>query len=113
LLTEAVIQEDIMTSSRMLMSAIIAAGILLGVQSAEAHCDSLDGPVAKAVYKALDDGNVNPVLAYAPATAETEIRAAFEKSRKVRGLGVEARTLADQAFMETVSVQKIINKTHC
>jgi hypothetical protein len=63
LLTEAVIQEDIMTSSRMLMSAIIAAGILLGVQSAEAHCDSLDGPVAKAVYKALDDGNVNPVLA--------------------------------------------------
>ena len=91
-----------MTSSRMLMSAIIAAGLLLGVQNAQAHCDSLDGPVAKAVYKALDDGNVNPVLAYAPANAETEIRAAFEKSRKVRGLGTEARTLADQAFMETV-----------
>jgi hypothetical protein len=41
-------------------------------------------------------------LAYAPATAEAEIRAAFEKSRKVRGLGADARTLADQAFMETV-----------
>jgi hypothetical protein len=84
------------------MSALIAAGLLFGVQSAQAHCDSLDGPVAKAVYKALDDGNANPVLAYAPATAEAEIRLAFEKSRKVRGLGTEARTLADQAFMETV-----------
>ena len=28
--------------------------------------------------------------------------AAFEKSRKVRGLGADARALADQAFMETV-----------
>ena len=58
--------------------------------------------MAKAVQKALDNGNLNPVLAYAPATAEAEIRAAFEKSRKVRGFGAEARTLADQAFMETV-----------
>jgi hypothetical protein len=91
-----------MSKIKTLMVAIIAAGLLFQVQSAQAHCDSLDGPVAKAVYKALDDGNVNPVLAYAPATAEAEIRAAFEKSRKVRGLGAEARTLADQAFMETV-----------
>lgn len=92
-----------MSSNRMLMSAIIVvAALLLGEQTAQAHCDSVDGPVAKAVYKALDDGNVSPVLAYAPAAAETEIRGAFEKSRKVRGLGVDARTLADQAFMETV-----------
>ena len=91
-----------MSKIKTLIAAIIAAGLLFQVQSAQAHCDSLDGPVAKAVYKALDDGNVNPVFAYAPATAEAEIRAAFEKSRKVRGLGAEARMLADQAFMETV-----------
>jgi len=91
-----------MSKLKMLIVAMIAAGLLFQVQSAQAHCDSLDGPVAKAVYKALDDGNVNPVLVYAPPTAEAEIRAAFEKSRKVRGLGAEARTLADQAFMETV-----------
>jgi hypothetical protein len=91
-----------MSKIKTLMVAIIAAGLLFQVQSAQAHCDSLDGPVAKAVYKALDDGNVNPVLAYAPATAEAEIRAAFEKSRKVRGLGAEARMLADQTFTETV-----------
>ena len=91
-----------MSKIKTLIAAIIAAGLLFQVQSEQAHCDSLDGPVAKAVYKALDDGNVNPVLAYAPATAEAEIRAAFEKSRKVRGLGAEAGMLADQAFMETV-----------
>ena len=91
-----------MTKIKMVIAAIFAAGLLFGSQSAQAHCDSLDGPVAKAVHKALETGNINPVLAYAPAAAEAEIRAAFEKSRKVRGLGVDARALADQAFMETV-----------
>ncbi|MGB5948353.1 MAG: DUF6448 family protein [Parvibaculum sp.] len=85
-----------------MLIAIVAAGLLFGATSAQAHCDAVDGPVAKAAQKALENGNVNPVLAYAPATAETEIRAAFDKSRKVRGLGGEARALADQAFMETV-----------
>jgi hypothetical protein len=74
----------------------------LGAQNAQAHCDSVDGPVAVAVQKALETGNVNLVLAYAPVSAEAEIRTAFEKSRKVRGLGGDARALADQAFMETV-----------
>ncbi len=91
-----------MTKIKMLIAAIFATGLLFAAQSAQAHCDSLDGPVAKAVQTALENGNVNPILAYAPATAEAEIRAAFEKSRKVRGLGADARALADQAFMEMV-----------
>ena len=91
-----------MTRIKLMIAAIIAAGLLFGAQAAQAHCDSLDGPVAKAVQKALESGNVNPVLAYAPASAEDEIRAAFDKSRKVRVLGSDARLLADQGFMETV-----------
>lgn len=91
-----------MIKVKMLIAAVIAAGLLSGAEGAQAHCDSLDGPVAKAVEKALETGNVNPVLAYAPLAAEAEIRAAFEKSRKVRGLGLDARALADQAFLETV-----------
>jgi Family of unknown function (DUF6448) len=87
---------------KMLIAAMVATGLLFGAQAARAHCDSLDGPVAKAVQKALEDGNVNPVLAYAPESAEVEIRAALEKSRQVRSLSVDARALADQAFMETV-----------
>lgn len=85
-----------------LVAAVIATGLLFGAQRAQAHCDSVDGPVAKAVQKALEDGNVNPVLAYAPLAAEPEIHSAFARSRKVRDLGPEARSLADQAFMETV-----------
>jgi Family of unknown function (DUF6448) len=91
-----------MIKIKMMIAAVLATGLLLGAQNAQAHCDSVDGPVAKAVHKALETGNVNPVLAYAPVAAEPEIRTAFEKSRKVRGLGADARALADQAFMETV-----------
>jgi hypothetical protein len=91
-----------MTKLKLLIATIAVAGIVFGAQRAQAHCDSVDGPVAKAVQKALETGNLNPVLAYAPATAEPEIRAAFDKSRKVRGLGPDARALADQAVMETV-----------
>ncbi len=92
-----------MSKMKMLIAAVVAAGLLFVTERpAQAHCDSLDGPVAKAVQKALEFGNVNPVLAYAPATAEAEIRAAFEKSRKVRGVNPDVRALADQAFMETV-----------
>lgn len=91
-----------MAKIKMLIASIVAAGMLFGAPSAQAHCDSVDGPVAKAAQRALENGNVNPVLAYAPAAAEAEIRAALEKSRKVRDLGADARALADQAFMETV-----------
>jgi hypothetical protein len=58
--------------------------------------------VAQAAQRALEDGNVNTVLAYAPVTAEAEIQRAFDRSRKVRELGGDAQRLADQAFMETV-----------
>ena len=83
-----------------LMASIVAAGLLLGTGSAYAHCDSVDGPVAKAAQKALDTGNVNLALLYAPANAEAELRAAFAKSQKVRTLGADAKALADRSFIE-------------
>lgn len=91
-----------MAVQRIVTTVGFALMLLFGAQQAHAHCDSLDGPVAKAVERALETGNVNPVLAYAPAAAEDEIRGAFERSRKVRALGPDAGALADQAFMETV-----------
>jgi hypothetical protein len=83
------------------LASMLMVGILLASAGAQAHCDSADGPVAKAVRQALEDGNIHPVLVYAPASAEVELQAAFERSRSVRGLGGDARALADQAFMET------------
>lgn len=82
-------------------SAVVVTGLLLGTQGAQAHCDSIDGPVATAAQAALDAGNVNLALPYAPATAEGEITAAFEQAQKVRVLGPDARALADLAFIET------------
>jgi hypothetical protein len=90
-----------MIKIKMLAASVIAAGLLFGSQSAQAHCDSIDGPVAKAALAALDTGNVNLALPYAPVTAESEIKAAFAQSLKVRVLGPEAKTLADRAFIET------------
>jgi hypothetical protein len=37
----------------------------------------------------------------APASAEAELKAAFAEARKVRGLGDDARALADRSFLET------------
>lgn len=90
-----------MIKIKMLAASVLAAGLLFGLQSAQAHCDSIDGPVAKAALAALDTGNVNLALPYAPAKAESEIKAAFAQSLKVRTLGPEAKTLADRAFIET------------
>ena len=71
-----------MARAKLLLASIIAAGFLISGPGALAHCDSADGPVAKAVERALERGNVNPVLAYVPATSEAELRAVFERAEK-------------------------------
>ena len=90
-----------MTVIKALSGFVIVSGLVLGVSDARAHCDSVDGPVAKAIHKALETDNVNLVLPYAPASAEAELKATFAEARKVRGLGFDARKLADRSFMET------------
>ena len=91
-----------MTRIKLLTAALLSGGILFASQqSAQAHCDAIDGPVAKAALVALDSGNVNAALPYAPASAEGEIKAAFAQSMKVRALGPDAKTLADRTFIET------------
>jgi hypothetical protein len=84
-----------------ILTASVLVTVLSGTQSAQAHCDSIDGPVAKAALAALETGNVNLALPYAPSTAENEIKAAFSESMKVRVLGPGAKQLADRAFIET------------
>jgi uncharacterized protein DUF6448 len=80
---------------------LLAVGIGLFPLGAKAHCDSIDGPVADAALRALDAGNVNLVLPYAPAGAEPEISAAFKEAVVVRAKGADARSLADRYFTET------------
>lgn len=82
---------------------LIAGAVLLARPApALAHCDDVNGPVVSAAKEALEKGKVELVLPYVKAGAEKELTGAFEHTLKVRGLGGEAKALADSYFFETV-----------
>ena len=67
------------------------------------HCDTMDGPVVTVAKRALETGNVNLILPYAPEKAEAEIKKAFARTMAVREQGSkEASEVADLWFFETV-----------
>lgn len=84
--------------------ATVAAGVVLLLASgpAEAHCDSVDGPVAVDVKASLASGDAVPVLKWVGEKQEAEVREAFQRALVVRKLGTDARALADSSFLETV-----------
>lgn len=84
-----------------LLASVLLGGLVAFPIGAQAHCDAADGPVAGAAVKALDTGNVNLVLPFAPAAAETELTEAFRQAAAVRAGGGAAKELADRWFMET------------
>ncbi|MCC6455466.1 MAG: hypothetical protein IT328_11020 [Caldilineaceae bacterium] len=81
-----------------LMIAVIG---LLDAAPAQAHCDSINGPVVEAAGMALDEGDVTLILPYVQPDAEAELTAAFKHTLEVRALGAEAQELADRFFFET------------
>jgi hypothetical protein len=88
-----------------LRRSIIAVGAALAfgwTAAAQAHCDTLDGPVVEAARKALDTGNPNLALVWVQKRDEAEIRHAFDKATAVRKAGGEAKALADHYFFETL-----------
>lgn len=88
---------------RYLLALLVVFEILFfwGIR-AEAHCDTLDGPVVATAQKALAAGDVTPVLKWVSSEDENNIRAAFLKTIEVRKLGGQARDLADMYFFETL-----------
>ena len=88
-----------------LLKGILAAlflGALVVPAGVQAHCDTLDGPVVMAAKKALETGDVTPVLKWVKKDQEDEIRAVFKKTMAVRSKGPEAKELADMYFFETL-----------
>ncbi|MDK2833715.1 MAG: hypothetical protein PWP14_1821 [Methanolobus sp.] len=65
------------------------------------HCDTRDGPVAKAVERSLESENVNPILIWLPDDSEAEMKMVFDKAIKARKLGKEAKEVADEWVLET------------
>jgi hypothetical protein len=87
--------------SNSLIIPTLLVGLFAAPLSVQAHCDGIGGPVTTAALRALDAGNVNLVLPYAPASAEPELSAAFAQAAAVRGLSPEAKALAERYLMET------------
>ncbi len=82
---------------------IICMGITLSIPGiGSAHCDTLAGPVVTDAKKALEKGDVTPVLKWVKKEHEGEIKEAFEKTLAVRKQGKKARELADMYFFETL-----------
>ena len=71
-------------------------------KNAFAHCDTLDGPVVQTARKALEKGDVTPLLKWVQINDEKEIKDAFQKTLVVRAKGAEAKELADMYFFETL-----------
>jgi hypothetical protein len=92
------------TKKRLTHGVAIALSTLALTWSAgaQAHCDTLDGPVVSAARKALDSGNVNHALAWVQKGDEAEVRRVFDRARTVRKAGGQSQALADQHFFETV-----------
>lgn len=95
-----------MTMRRLYPTAIVlatfAALALFTPSRAWAHCDSLDGPVVTSARAALEAGDVALVLHWVTADDEAEIRAAFDRTLRVRASSAEARDMADLWFFETL-----------
>ncbi len=96
-----------MTPRRVLMITgvtflLVGVGWLMPTGRVDAHCDTMDGPVVKTAQAALEKGSVTPVLKWVKPAQEAQVRAAFQKTLAVRGLGQGARDLADMYFFETL-----------
>ena len=65
------------------------------------HCDSLDGPVVTAARQALEASDADLILPFVHADGAAEVRDAFDRTLKARGLGPEAQEVADRWFFET------------
>jgi len=97
------------TSSSSRRRRLAAVGVVLGALlvflvpgTAHAHCDSMDGPIVPLARKALENGELTPVLKWVRKQDENRIRTAFRRARAIRGQDSRVREIADLWFLETL-----------
>lgn len=95
-----------MTLRRQLSAAAAFVGLVaLGVSSpstAQAHCDTLSGPVITAARKALETDNVNLVLIWVQPRDEAAVRTAFKEAVSARQAVASTRDAAESRFFDTL-----------
>jgi len=88
---------------KMFLTLILAVcAALLLPAGADAHCDTMDGPVVADAREALAEGDPSLALKWVSEEAESEIRAAFDKAQQARKVGGSAAEVADLWFFETL-----------
>jgi hypothetical protein len=82
-------------------AALAALALQFGaVRDADAHCDTMSGPVISAARAALESGDVNLVLIWVQPDDEPALRAEFDRALAARKTGGDARTAAEQRFFQ-------------
>lgn len=93
------------TQVKRMFKTVIVFSVMISLMSCTqllAHCDTLNGPVVSDARRALETGDVAPVLKWIKKEHEEELRAAFAKAEKVRRLNTDAKELADNSFFEAL-----------
>jgi hypothetical protein len=85
-----------------LIALVIFEMLFLYSINADAHCDTLDGPVVESTRQAMTTGDIIPLLKWVSTDDEQLIRTAFQNTMEVRKLGGQAQELADMYFFETL-----------
>ena len=80
----------IINIKHIMIALVIFEMLFLYSINANAHCDTLDGPVVESARKALATGDVTPVLKWVSIDDEQVIRTAFQNAMEVRKLGGQA-----------------------
>lgn len=86
----------------MQIAGLAGLALMLLPGLAVAHCDTMGGSVIATARKALEKGDITPVLKWVRKDDEGLIRKLFQKTLAVREKGDEARELADMYFFETL-----------
>jgi hypothetical protein len=69
------------------IALVAGAASVFRPQPAQAHCDSVNGPVVAAARQALESGDVTLVLPYVKPNAEAELAVAFRQAVEARRAG--------------------------
>jgi len=78
----------------------IATFLLIGTFSisANAHCDTMDGPTVIDGQKSMKENNINYALKWVQPNFEKELKEAFNLSMKVKDLSPESKQIAEKYF---------------
>ena len=91
-----------MRKSILMLTALLTIGFIFFQGNAFAHCDSYDGPVIQDALKALESGDVQPVLKWIEKDYEKEIVALFDKTTALKDQDVEIYEIVEKHFLETL-----------